>query len=266
MDRDAMISSSAIKKVFLGSFFIQSSWSFSKMQGLGFAAALSPALRELFADDRERVESLKRHTEYYNSHPYMASPILGAVIKLEETAAQGRGDELAGRSFKEALMGPYGSIGDGFFWAMVRPVAALIGIVATFFIGLWGPVIFLGVYNAFHIWMRWKGLKWGYEYGVRVIDKVGELNLPVWTSRGRYLGSALLGVASFLLVLEVLSVNPGLSGDLSPGFKEWTPLVVEAAFIASAIILSELSARVLNFQRFIYVVLLLVLILGMIFS
>ena len=246
------------------------------MQGLGFSAALAPALRELFVDKKEREEALKRHTEYYNAHPYMASPILGAVINLEEMAARGRGDASAGRSFREALMGPYGSIGDGFFWCMLRPVAALIGIVATLLFGLWGPVIFLGVYNVFHIWMRWKGLKWGYEYGVRVIEKVGGLDLPAWSRRGCYLGSALLGVVSFLLVAQVLSMNTGLSGGakhagsflpaLSGGFRGWTPLVVELAFIATALALSVVSTRWLGIQKLIYVILLPALILGMIFS
>ncbi len=263
-----MISLSARLKVFLGSFFIQSSWSFNKMQGLGFLAAIAPALKELFENKEERVAALKRHSAYYNAHPYMASPILGAVIELEERAAKGLGDELAGCTFKEALMGPYGSIGDGFFWGMLRPIAALIGIVATLLYGLWGPVIFLGVYNLFHIWMRWKGLGWGLKYGVNVIERIAELDLPAWSNRGRYLGSALLGVTSFLMVIEVLglSAGDGQAGAflpaLSTGFRQWTPLVVEVAFIASALILSVVSARWIGLQRLIYVVLVLALILG----
>ena len=102
-----MISQGARFKVFLGSFFIQSSWSFKKMQGLGFVAAVSPALKELYNDRAERVEALKRHTAYYNAHPYMASPILGAVIKMEEMAAGGLGDDLAGSFFQRS---PHGAL------------------------------------------------------------------------------------------------------------------------------------------------------------
>ncbi len=241
------------------------------MQGLGFVAALSPALRQLYADKEERAAALKRHTAFYNAHPYMASPILGAVIELEDKAVRGAGDELAACSFKEALMGPYGSIGDGFFWGMARPVAALIGIAAALLLGFWGVVIFLGLFNVFHLWMRWSGLAWGLKYGVKVIDRVAALDLPAWTRRGRYLGSALLGVTSFIMVIEVLGpptddAGAGQAGAflpaLSVGLGQWTPLVVEAAFIASAIILSVVSARWIGLQRLIYVVLVPALILG----
>lgn len=263
-----MISLSTRLKVFLGSFFIQSSWSFNKMQGLGFVAALSPALRELYSDKEERLAALKRHTVYYNAHPYMASPILGAVINLEEKATSGLGDKLAGGSFKEALMGPYGSIGDGFFWGMLRPVAALFGIAATLLYGLWGVVVFLGVYNLFHIWMRYKGLGWGLKYGVKVIERIAQFDLPAWSRRGRYLGSALLGVISFIMVIEVLGLRrgdefaPDFLPTLSTGLRQWTPLVVEVVFIALALLLSVVSARWIGLNRLIYVVLVPALILG----
>ncbi len=261
------------------------------MQGLGFSAALAPALGELYADKKERTEALKRHCTYYNAHPYMASPILGAVINLEEMAAEGRGDASAGRALKEALMGPYGSIGDGFFWGMLRPLAALIGIAATLFWGFWGPLIFLGIYNAFHIWMRWNGLKWGYAHGVGIIEKIASLNLPVWSSRGRYLASAFLGLVSFLLLIEVLGLSIGDSQGIASagatragathagatrasafltglleGSNEWAPLLIEAVFIVLAIILSAVSARWPGLHRLIYVILLPALILGIVFS
>lgn len=238
------------------------------MQGLGFSAAISPALRELYADKEERLAALKRHTAYYNAHPYMASPILGAVIELEDKAARGQGDELAAGSFKEALMGPYGSIGDGFFWGMLRPVSALFGIAAALLFGLWGVVVFLALYNLFHIWMRWRGLGWGLKYGVKVIDRIAALDLPAWTRRGRYLGSALLGVVSFIMVVEVCGFRGGeeqisaFSHSLSANFKQWTPLAAEVAVIVSAILLSLVPIRLLGLQRLIYVVLVLALILG----
>jgi PTS system mannose-specific IID component len=262
-----MITLGARIKVFLGSFFIQSSWSFSNMQGLGFVAALSPAITELFKgkEDKKR-EALKRHLAYYNAHPYLASPILGAVIKLEEMALEGRGDELAGRSLKEALMGPYGSIGDGFFWGMLRPVSALIGIVATLFLGFWGPVIFLVVYNLPHLFMRWSGLKIGYARGVGVIEAIGSFDLPGWTRRGSYLGSALLGVIAFLLVTRFFPAGSGLSKEVDlQGFEGWSPILVTIAFIFLALILSEVQARWLGVQRLIILVLVPLFIIAIIF-
>ena len=74
-----MITRGAMLKVFFDSFFIQSSWSFEKMQSLGFAAAISPAIVEVYRDSPEgKSAALKRPLAFYNAHPYMASPVLGA--------------------------------------------------------------------------------------------------------------------------------------------------------------------------------------------
>lgn len=271
-----MISNVAKFKVFIGSFFIQASWSFKNMQGLGFVAALSPALGEIYTEKRRRTEALKRHSVYYNAHPYMASPILGAVINLEEQAGKKDVDTGAAVSFKEALMGPYGSIGDGFFWGAIRPVAALAGIIATFFWGLWGPVLFLVLYNFFHILMRWKGLDWGCKYGVKVIERIAALELPMWSIRLRVAGSALLGVLSTLLVLSQLGVLPvaggaelgaGAGADnavLFPDALISTVLIVELALIAFALVINIFLVERVALQRLVYAVIVPVLIFGII--
>ena len=107
-----MITRGAMLKVFFNSFFIQSSWSFEKMQSLGFAAAISPAIGEVYRDSPEgKRAALKRHLAFYNAHPYMASPVLGAAIRLEEAVKEGGAPPDAPAALK-MVMGPYGAIGD----------------------------------------------------------------------------------------------------------------------------------------------------------
>ncbi len=54
-----MITRRAMFKVFMGSFFIQSAWNFERLQGLGFASAISPALSEIFAgNEASRLSAL----------------------------------------------------------------------------------------------------------------------------------------------------------------------------------------------------------------
>lgn len=189
-----MVSKYTMLRVFLGSFFIQSAWSFEKMQGLGFAAAISPALKEIYGGDEKRGnDALKRHLVYYNAHPYMASPVIGAAMRLEEKARDGECKAAAPAEFKKKVMAPYGAVGDSFFWSGLRPLASCAGVAAAIFWGVWGPVVFLVVYNAFHLWMRWNGLQKGYELGEGVVGYIRRLDLPGWSIRARYAACAILG-------------------------------------------------------------------------
>ncbi|MBI5233017.1 MAG: PTS system mannose/fructose/sorbose family transporter subunit IID, partial [Deltaproteobacteria bacterium] len=141
-----MIKNITLLKVFFHSFFIQSSWNFERLQSLGFAAAVSPALREIYTEKTTRMEAVRRHLEYYNSHPYMAGPVLGTVINMEERAVRGELSAQAASGFKKAVMGPYGAIGDMFFWAAIRPLSSVIGISGVIFFGAWGILGFLLFY------------------------------------------------------------------------------------------------------------------------
>lgn len=200
-----MISCRSFIKVFFGSFFIQSSWSFEKMQGLGFASAIAPAIKEIYgADERLKKGALKRHLAFYNAHPYMASPVLGAAINMEEKALRGDGPKEASSKFKSLVMGPYGAIGDAFFWGAVRPLASIAGVLAVVLWGTWGPLVFLAIYNVFHLLMRWYGLKKGLVLGDGVVAFIKSLDLPRWAVRLKYLSAALLGVLCAATAVSVL--------------------------------------------------------------
>lgn len=205
-----MISRQALFQVFLGSLFIQSAWSFEKMQGLGFASAISPALKELFrGDEKSLKEALKRHLVFYNAHPYMASPVLGAAVRIEEKAASGQAGVEAAAAFKKLVMGPYGAIGDAFFWGSLRPLASLLGVVSALLWGIWGVVIFLAFYNVFHLWMRWQGLFKGYELGEGVVGYIKSLDMPAWARRLKYAGAFLVGTAASVMAMAIGQTTAG---------------------------------------------------------
>ena len=85
------------------SLLIQASWNVSRMQGLGFAYAIAPlAAAEAEPGERETSALLARHLQRFNTHPYMAAPIIGTVSRLE---AENRFSE-SSRSEKRA----YGSL------------------------------------------------------------------------------------------------------------------------------------------------------------
>src|SRR5512144_3368608 len=95
--------------VFWRALLIQASWSFDRMQTLGFAYAIEPALRKLYSYQNEYGERLKVHLEYFNTQPYFASFIIGAAVRLEEDRATGRNTAPDIAGLKAALMAPLGA-------------------------------------------------------------------------------------------------------------------------------------------------------------
>ena len=47
------------------------------MQNGGWAFSMIPAIKKLYKTKEDRAAALKRHLEFFNTHPYIASPILG---------------------------------------------------------------------------------------------------------------------------------------------------------------------------------------------
>ena len=68
-------------KVWWRSTFLQGSWNYERMQNGGWAYTLIPALKRLYHTKEDRSAALKRHLEFFNTHPYLASPILGVTMK-----------------------------------------------------------------------------------------------------------------------------------------------------------------------------------------
>jgi mannose PTS system EIID component len=237
-----MINRFTMFKVFLNSFFIQSAWSFEKMQGLGFASAIAPAINDIYKDRGHAAAAIKRHMVFYNAHPYMASPILGAVIRMEEDVKDGKLDAGGIVSFKESLIGPYGAIGDNFFWGSVRPLASILGVLTALICGLWGPLV---LYNIFHIWMRWVGLNKGYTLGGDVAGYVKELELPDLSLRIRNLATALLGIMTAVFIFKLF--NTGMFG-----MQIYLLLLMAGCITTVAILLSSLLRKGVSVSLAIY--------------
>ena len=236
-----MITFGTTLRLFVGSLFIQSSWSFERLQALGFASAITPALRELYGNGPEGREALKRHLAHFNTTPYLASAILGAAVRMEEDVRAGKmkPSEVAG--FKRMTMGAYGAIGDNFFWAGLRPLASVAGVLGVILWGVWGVALMLVLYNVFHLWLRWRGLTRGLELGRGVAGWISNLVLPSWAGRGRMAASAMLGVAVAAAVVGAYGGGPGPYPNPDPGW--WAVAGVVAAVVSVLLLDRVISAR-----------------------
>ncbi|MDO8723232.1 MAG: PTS system mannose/fructose/sorbose family transporter subunit IID [Syntrophales bacterium] len=181
-------------KIFLSSLFIQSSFNYRGMQNMGFAFSMLPLARRL-GRDRERIAALLiRHLQLFNTHPYLSGPIIGSVVRMEESDIEtGNDDTAATADFKNALMGPYAALGDSFFWGALKPFSSVFSVFAGLQQSLLAPLVFLLLYNPAHLWIRIKGFVEGYRYGREGINFIKRQDLPQLTGRIRWFSLAGLG-------------------------------------------------------------------------
>lgn len=140
--------------MFWRSFFLQASWSFDRLQSLGFAFAMVPVLRRLYPDQRQFSERLNEHLEYFNTQPYLASFVLGATARAEEDMVAGVAPASAPGEIKRNLMAPLGALGDSFFWGALKPFLAAVTVAFVLTGGWWAPVLYLVLYNTVHVALR----------------------------------------------------------------------------------------------------------------
>lgn len=187
-----------LAKVLLRSFLLQASWNFERLQSLGVLYTITPALR-FFYRGEELVTAGKRHLEYFNTHPFMASPVLGAILDLEQKQSRGEARQVGVQDFKRMVMAPYAAIGDAFFWGATRPLAAGVALFFAFKGSLWAPVVYLTLFNLPHLWFRVVGLLRGYSLGLRIVEDIQRHRLPDLAIRLKEVTVVLLGGLSAYL-------------------------------------------------------------------
>ncbi len=101
-----------IRAVFLRSNLFQGSWNFERMQALGFCFSMVPVIRRLYPENsEERKQAIKRHLEFFNTQPFVAAPVLGVTMAMEEQRANGAPiDDGAINGLKVGLMGPLAGV------------------------------------------------------------------------------------------------------------------------------------------------------------
>ena len=177
---------------FVRSFAIQGSWNYRSMIGSGFAFALVPFLRRNGLTREELTGATRRHMEFFNAHPYLSGIALGAVARMESEKV----DPQTIHRFKEAIQGSLGGLGDTLVWGAWRPATLLLALaVAWAGAPPWVPVLlFLGLYNAGHLAIRWWGFRIGLEEGRDVAARLRAAGLSLIAERIFGAGSLLLGI------------------------------------------------------------------------
>lgn len=240
--------------VWIRSFFLQGSWNYERMQNGGWAFAMIPAIKRLYKTKEEQSAALKRHLEFFNTHPYVASPILGVTLALEEERANGAPvEDVTIQGVKVGMMGPLAGIGDPVFWFTIRPILGALAASLAISGNILGPIIFFLGWNIIRMAFTWYTQEFGYKAGSRISEDLSGGILQDITKGASILGMFILGS----LVNRWVSVQftPIVSKvTLSEGaYIDWSSLPAGAEGIKQALLqqaagLSLTSEKVTTLQ------------------
>lgn len=197
--QDTVMTPDVYKKTFWRTFPLQACFCFERMQNVGFAYMMVPALKKLYTDKKDISDALKRHLAIFNTTPAVVSFIAGASIAMEEKfkKAKDNGEEVDEESInavKTALMGPLAGIGDSFFWGTFRIIGAGIGTSLAAKGSILGAILFLLIYNIPNFLVCYYGLKMGYKSGVGFLASMNEGGVvAVLTEAAKVLGLLVVG-------------------------------------------------------------------------
>ncbi|MBT9814440.1 PTS mannose family transporter subunit IID [Catenibacterium mitsuokai] len=228
--------------------FLQGSWNYERMQNGGWCYSIIPAIKKLYKTEEDRAAALKRHLEFYNTHPYVSAPVMGVTLALEEERANGMPvDDQTVQGVKVGMMGPLAGVGDPVFWFTVRPILGALGASLALSGSIVGPLLFFVVWNLVRIAFLWYTQEFGYKVGTSIAKDMSGGLLGKVTEGASILGMFIIGALvqrwvsiSFTPVVSQVTQSKG-------AYIEWDKLPKGTAGIKEALTqYASLGANGLN--------------------
>ena len=231
--------------------FLQGSWNYERMQNGGWCYAMIPAIKKLYSTKEEQSAALKRHLEFYNTHPYVSAPVIGVTLALEEERANGMPvEDQAIQGVKVGMMGPLAGVGDPVFWFTIRPILGALGASMAMGGSIIGPILFFVVWNLIRMAFLWYTQEFGYNVGTTIAKDLSGGLLGKITEGASILGMFIIGA----LVMRWVSIGftPVVSVvEQSEGaYIDWANLPAGVEGIKEALTqYSSLGAAGLDIQK-----------------
>ena len=228
--------------------FLQGSWNYERMQNGGWCYSIIPSIKKLYKTEEDRAAALKRHLEFYNTHPYVSAPVMGVTLALEEERANGMPvDDQTVQGVKVGMMGPLAGVGDPVFWFTVRPILGALGASLALSGSIVRPLLFFVVWNLVRIAFLWYTQEFGYKVGTSIAKDMSGGLLGKVTEGASILGMFIIGALvqrwvsiSFTPVVSQVTQSKG-------AYIEWDKLPKGAAGIKEALTqYNSLGANGLN--------------------
>ena len=184
----AALDKKTLNKMVWRSLNLQGSFNYERMQAAGWLYGILPGLELIHTDEEDLKLSMAHNLEFFNTHPFLVTFVMGIVLSLEQQKA----DINTIRAVRVAAMGPLGGIGDAIFWFTLVPIAA--GICSNLAIqgNIMGPIMFLLIFNAVQFAVRFFLMHWSYNLGTKAIELL-TANAKEFTRAASLLGVFIVG-------------------------------------------------------------------------
>lgn len=174
--------------------FLQGSWNYERMQNGGWCYSIIPAIKKLYPSKDDQIAALKRHMEFYNTHPYVSAPVMGVTLALEEDRANGAPvDDAAIQGVKVGMMGPLAGVGDPAFWFTLRPLLGALGASLAMEGNIVGPILFFVLWNLIRMAFIWYTQEFGYNLGTSITKDLSGGLMGKITEGASILGMFVIG-------------------------------------------------------------------------
>lgn len=195
-----------INKMAVRSLALQASFNYERMQAGGWLYTLLPALRKIHKNRDDLKNSMHMHMEFINLHPFDVTFLSGLVLAME----RGKENISTIRAVKVALMGPLGGIGDALFWLTWLPICAGIGAALALDGSIFGPILFLIMFNILHFGLRFGLAHYGYNAGTSALPLLKK-NTKKISHAASIVGMTVIGalVASYVKLTTPIEINAG---------------------------------------------------------
>lgn len=219
-------------RLFWRNMFLGFNMSYTRQQGVAWDWIHAPIYREIYKDDDQFWEAMKRNLEFYNTTPNMNGIASGLAVSMEEEnakAPKGTFDTAGISGMKIGLMGPLAGIGDTFFsgvWSLI-----IMGIAISF--AREGNLIvaalpLIGLIP--NILVRWYGQKYSYKLGSQYISKAVKSGvMEMFTKATSIVGVTVVGGMISTLVKFPLVFKAKFNGntlDLQKIFDQILPTML----------------------------------------
>jgi PTS system mannose-specific IID component len=206
------------------------------MQNGGWAYSMIPAIKKLYPDKDQQIAALKRHLEFYNTHPYVSAPVVGVTLALEEERANGVPvDDATIQGVKVGMMGPLAGVGDPVFWFTVRPILGALGASLAASGSIVGPLLFFILWNVIRMAFIFYTTTMGYKLGTSITKNLSGGVLGKITTGASVLGMFIIGALvqrwvsiGFAPVVSTVQQQDG-------AFIDWSKITGDAEGIKSAL-------------------------------
>ena len=205
--------------------FLQGSWNYERMQNGGWCYSMVPAIKKLYSNKEDQVAALKRHMEFYNTHPYVSAPVIGVTLALEEDRANGaKVEDAAIQGVKVGMMGPLAGVGDPVFWFTLRPILGALGASLALGGSILGPLLFFFGWNIIRMLFLWYTQEFGYKVGTAITKDLSGGLMGKITEGASILGMFIIG--SLVQRWVSISFTPVVSKVTQPAgaYIDWANL------------------------------------------